>query len=422
MIRLTSWRRLIYSELLDIIQRQHRPIIRIWSDSTIVATTYSTGGKRRMCMATTTRWNTSVRSTKLPSVSTTGNLYALNWRYKSWTTSTTNTVTSCRSTSTTGGNRPPTGKKQQQEMQQTTLAVAGTQQHSNNDDDDIWSEWIRPNRPLAGDQGQPANNKNKSNNNDDDDDELLRIAEQLRQLEQAEARQEQNSAEPLGVVDWLKTRRQKALREEQQPTTSNNDTTTDVAIKLHTLLSKDEIATCVQGLGGRDISIILDDPSNRRMGGAVGIIVVTARSATQLRVMATALVRHLRLRHLQDFNVLGAQLGPEGNSDNKDEGWLVVDCRNYIVHLQDEATRDAVNLQAIWSGTDGLHRLNMADENAVDDYIARNPVPETYGSRKSADPFAQLQKSRWTAPHQRPPVIVSKRARGGKQQRSRSSR
>jgi hypothetical protein len=88
----------------------------------------------------------------------------------------------------------------------------------------------------------------------------------------------------------------------------------------------------------------------------------------------------LRWRKLHAMDVVGAQLGVEGNEQqaNSNSNWLVVDCRNYVVHIQDEATRNDVNLQALWTGEYPLFRLNRGDENAVEDYVAAHPVPDTY--------------------------------------------
>lgn len=90
-------------------------------------------------------------------------------------------------------------------------------------------------------------------------------------------------------------------------------------------------------------------------------------------------------------------LGPEGGEDigtsrrnrrksgglvgrGVEDGWMIVDCGNYVVHLQDEATRRDINLQSLWQGEEGkkLRSVNMADDESVDDYVAANPVPDQY--------------------------------------------
>jgi ribosomal silencing factor RsfS len=149
-----------------------------------------------------------------------------------------------------------------------------------------------------------------------------------------------------------------------------------------------------------------------------GMILVSASDRRLLRNVAENLVLLLRQRNLHQVGVVGAEAGVEGQSDHyQDSNWLVVDCGNYVVHLQDELTRKAVNLEGLWTGKDGLHRLNLLDDNAVEDYVANNPVPEDYhwassgGSTDVDETIKQLQRSRWTIPHQ-PVVRKPKRKRG----------
>ena len=184
-----------------------------------------------------------------------------------------------------------------------------------------------------------------------------------------------------------------------------------------------EVVQCLQAAGGQDIVVILDHPTERRMGGATGLVVVTGRTVAQLRVMAQALVQQLRWRQLDECNVVGAQFGPEGADG--DSTWLVVDCRNYVVHLQDAHTRAAIDLEGLWGSSststkqtnrDDLFSLNALDENAVDEYVANNPVPADYNAATTSSlftdtPWMQLQNNRWTSPHR--PVVPVK-ARGGK--------
>jgi len=275
---------------------------------------------------------------------------------------------------------------------------------------------------------------------------LRRIEQQLQQLEQHEARiKEQQKATarlskrsaPINTpqnnndVDWLKTRRHVLRAKELLPAgKSSNDGTVDAAaatgttattgadgdlipVRMYTLLSKDEIVTCLQTAGQiHDVTVILDDPRRRRMGGAVGMIIATGATHIQICTAADALVRQMRLRGLHERNVMGAQYGPEGSRHaSVDESWLVVDCRNYVVHLQDEKTRRLVNLESIWTGKDPLHQLNPMDENEVEDYVASHPVPEEYGRSvfELDDTLKQLQKSRYTSPHR--PVVPRKVAK-----------
>jgi ribosomal silencing factor RsfS len=241
-------------------------------------------------------------------------------------------------------------------------------------------------------------------------------------MEEQEAKERESKAaaadEDLSV-DWLQTRRQ-VLQENEaldmlppDQAKSQRNRMSDIPVKKHTLLSKDEIASCLQAMGGRDIKVIID--LERRMGGILGIILVTAVTRSQIRVLADALVRQMRRRQLEEVNVVGAQLGPEGNT--QDDGWWAVDCRNFVVHIQDEETRWAVDLEALWSGNDDLHGVDPLDEEQVDDYVAQNPVPASFGrpSFELSDTLKQLEKSRWTQ-SQRP--VVPKRKTGRKRRKN----
>ena len=129
------------------------------------------------------------------------------------------------------------------------------------------------------------------------------------------------------------------------------------------------------------------------------MVLATASSLHQLRGMADELVGQLRRRKLHEVGVVGAELGPEGSLRDEGESWFVVDCQNYVVHLMDETTRRCLNLEALWSGKDGLHRLNVLDEDAVDAYVSDNPVPDEYGrgSLDMDDTLRMLEKIRWSS-------------------------
>jgi ribosomal silencing factor RsfS len=278
-----------------------------------------------------------------------------------------------------------------------------------------FSEWIPPDRPLSGDQGQShlfpnVQDQNREEGEDDEEWELRRIEEELRLIEEQESAKETKVDASIDAdphVDWLKTRRSVLGQEGLDMMTpaeavAKKQEMSDIPIKEHMLLSKDEIATCLDALGGRDITVVLDNPLQRRMGGPNGMVFVTVSSNSQMRSLADALVRQMRRRKLQEVGVLGAELGPEGN-DDATETWMVVDCMNYIVHFQDKKTRKALNLEALWSGKDKLHKLNMEDEDACDDYVVENPVPDDYGASSTDwdETLKRLEKNKWTAPHRR---------------------
>ena len=112
----------------------------------------------------------------------------------------------------------------------------------------------------------------------------------------------------------------------------------------------------------------------------------------------------------------GAKLGAEGTSSSD---WNVIDCQNYVVHILLEETRQHLNLEALWSGEDELLKLRLNDEDTVDDYVAKNPVPDKFGAMVEMEDMgkhvSQLQK--WNMEHK---AVITKPARkpGSKVRRS----
>jgi ribosomal silencing factor RsfS len=133
--------------------------------------------------------------------------------------------------------------------------------------------------------------------------------------------------------------------------------------------------------------------------GWEGLIIATASSYSHIRILTDSLVYNLRKRGLAECGVVGAKYGSEGGEDltmsnrarrkrnigrgkKTDDGWISVDCRNYIVHVQDELTRKSVDLEGLWKpGSEQaklLRKIDSRDEDALDDFVASNPVPEEY--------------------------------------------
>lgn len=227
--------------------------------------------------------------------------------------------------------------------------------------------------------------------------------------------------------DWLETRRSR-LGASPPPSSSPSSSVRPVdmatpraaaasrsldatlPVKPSTLLSSTEIATVLTDLGGRDVSY-LPDAGRNLMGGAKGIVVATGRDMPHLREMSDAIVRNMRARGLDRLGVVGAAMGPEGGKTDSasskrnrnrrwrkfgssgygaahgaDDGWMVVDCRNYVVHVQDEVTRRCVDLEGLWSTEPGskgevLRAVDGNDEGQVDEYVANNPVPDEYARK-----------------------------------------
>lgn len=243
--------------------------------------------------------------------------------------------------------------------------------------------------------------------------------------------------------DWLAARRSRLGEGDARPVGMMSPEDADAARQLdseipvieYTLLTSEEISGSLSALGAEDIVVI---QPTERYGGSVsleadGLIIATGRSMSHLRVLAESVVRNLRARGLQQRGVIGAMLGPEGGEDigtsrrtrrksgglagrSVDDGWMLVDCGNYVVHLQDEATRRDINLESLWQGEEGrkLRSVNMADDDSVDDYVAANPVPDEYARStvmQSADfVLPNLGRSdRW-----KPIKKVEKKRKGGR--------
>ena len=294
-------------------------------------------------------------------------------------------------------------------------------------------EWIPPNRPLVGDVGQAhlyahiEDDKElrqliseeeimiqKNDSSITKKNESSRTNSSSLQVEEAEV------VPPVASMDWLKTRRtmltgQKMMKPDEAAIYKQSMTDIEIPIIEHMLFSQQELVQLIEAIGGQDVQVVLDHGDTkkggrRRMGNDVmGIILVTGTNYVQMRNIATQIVRQLRRRKLQEVQVVGADLGPDGNMDDPNENWYVVDCGNYIIHIQDAKTRTAVNLAALWSGQDPIRKVDCTSDEAIDDYVARYPVPQNYtvGGSISATStllydvnnwdatMKQFEKSRW---------------------------
>ena len=275
-----------------------------------------------------------------------------------------------------------------------------------------------------------------------DDFVFDRAAERVEQRKSEEAAAAAESGTDAGP-DWLAARRSRLGEGDARPVGMMSPEDADAARQLdseipvieYTLLTSEEISGSLSALGAEDIVVI---QPTERYGGSVsleadGLIIATGRSMSHLRVLAESVVRNLRARGLQQRGVIGAMLGPEGGEDigtsrrtrrksgglagrSVDDGWMLVDCGNYVVHLQDEATRRDINLESLWQGEEGkkLRSVNLADDDSIDDYVAANPVPDDYARStvmQSADfILPNLGRSdRW-----KPIKKVEKKRKGGR--------
>ena len=283
-------------------------------------------------------------------------------------------------------------------------------------------EWIPPNRPLMGDVGQAHLYSHI------EDDKALRelLSEDDQKSTDSSIQMNDMAVEaevvpPLTSMDWLKTRRtmlmgQKMMKPDEAALYKQSMTDVELPIIEHTLYTRQELVRFIEAIGGQDVEVVLDHGDTkkggrRRLGNDVmGIILVTGLNYVQMQTIANQIVRQLRRRKLQEVQVVGAELGVDGNMDDPNENWYVVDCGNYVVHIQDAHTRTSVNLAALWSGQDPIRKVDCTSDESVDDYVSRYPVPQNYtvgGSIASSSSLLydvnnwdttmkQFEKSRWT--------------------------
>lgn len=199
--------------------------------------------------------------------------------------------------------------------------------------------------------------------------------------------------------DWLSTRKSKLAPVDMlTPAESAKARSVDSEIPVikDTLLSAKEIKRCLTNLGAKDVKLIIPDEKTLPHLGWDGLIIATGSTFSHIRVLTDAIVSNLRKRNLARKRVIGALYGSEGGQDTSsrkqrrgmpkkmDDGWMCVDCGNFIVHVQDDINRRSIDLEGLWSpgerGKEGraLRNLDVNDEDAVDEYIANNPIPSEY--------------------------------------------
>lgn len=227
------------------------------------------------------------------------------------------------------------------------------------------------------------------------------------------------------TIDWLEARRSRLKQSDGSQsvdTTSSQLMTPEDAERYRhkksqieiipfTLFTSSELSSSLSAQGGMDIRIIdvvdYDDLYGVGMGCS-HLMVVTGRNSSHIRVMADSIVRNLKARKLNERGIVGATKGVEGGTDifsNKrnraraskngitntsariDDDWMVVDCGNIHVHILEETTRKCINIESLWDlanpNSEGskLRRVDGANDDDVDTYVAENPVPEEYSAR-----------------------------------------
>jgi len=222
----------------------------------------------------------------------------------------------------------------------------------------------------------------------------------------------QSEHEPPVATDWLRNRRTMLGQDDGgNELSSSSSSKSVVPVLQHTRLTADEIQILLEAHGGGDIVIIEDDPEAPRMGGAAGMIFCTSggsssssngtntpektyinNSSYLISTLSRVLIDHMKDRKLdepgtqQNTTNRAAMSAPtlygSGNS-SPSESWRIVNCGNYIVHILDEKTRWDLNLEDLWSGADALWKLNVFDDDDVEEYCQKHPVPETYNGTGS---------------------------------------
>ena len=305
------------------------------------------------------------------------------------------------------------------------------------------TEWIPPNRPLPGDKGQykatqeqavgsaeydDDDEEEEVEEEDDDDDDIdydmideddiefddddedgdvpwFDNSEKIQELEEILEQQRRQQQEQSGTVsnssigvDWMKARRKRGI-DMMTPDLADKKRreVSDLPVLHRTLLSAKEIQTCLEALGGIDLNIIREEPGKRLGPEVQGLVFCTAPTTRQLRQMSFALVKQLQRRDLDKVGVIGAKHGAEGR-DDPDSEWHVLDCRNYIVHIQSERMRKYMDIEAIWTGKDKFFKLDYNDEDAVEEYMSTGPAHDLEENKVDMDQtMSRLQ--RWNLDH-----------------------
>ena len=163
----------------------------------------------------------------------------------------------------------------------------------------------------------------------------------------------------MDIPDWMVTRRKKMK--------GDADLYLPPVLK-HTLLSSQEIISCLKSLGGQNTVLISPTPGL----GVDGMILTTGTTTAHNRHISSTLVKILRDRSLHKCDVVGAMSGAEGGTEGVDDDWIVVDCGSYAVQIMDEFHRKHLNLEELW---DPRRRREVVSEEEFErDYA----IPEEY--------------------------------------------
>ena len=282
------------------------------------------------------------------------------------------------------------------------------------------------------DKQSSSSSSSQYNKPDFINEENSQLDDFLKQQNEEGMKQNKSLNKSSNRPDWLSTRRSRLSPTHMlTPDESSRARSLDEEIPVikNTLLSSKEIVSCLTNLGADNVQLVIPDKKTLPFLGWQGLIIATGSSFSHIRVLTDAIVTNLQKRNLAKRGVIGALYGSEGGEDTitskkrrrgmpkkMDDGWICVDCGNFIIHVQDDLTRRSIDLESLWSpgkrGKAGreLRALDTSDVDAVDEYIVKNPVPDEYteslidvssdfwsdGQNRGGLGLAKKQSGRWT--------------------------
>jgi len=179
--------------------------------------------------------------------------------------------------------------------------------------------------------------------------------------------------------DWTKTR--KAKKNDTIPSSPSSI----LEVRPNTLLHHTEIMSVLTSMGGQDVILINNTLVKERLMVDGMILCTSPYSQQHLRSLSQTIVNHMKQRKLYENDIQGAITGAEEADD-----WYSIDCGNYIVHIMDPITRASLNLELLWEYNvdqtaerkrDELRTIDMNNEDEIEDYIGKNPIPEEYSQK-----------------------------------------
>lgn len=132
--------------------------------------------------------------------------------------------------------------------------------------------------------------------------------------------------------------------------TAQSDDDEVIAVKKGILLTSEEIRDALIKVGGENVVVV---PLREKIDTISELVLVSGRSARQIRKMATMIVQALKSRDLRQA------MGFTGAEGEKEDDWLLVDCHNCVVHIMLPSTRTELDLETHWG------QMNQAQRSAI---------------------------------------------------------